>query len=389
MIKVLRIINRFNLGGPTYNAALLTRYLDDDFETMLIGGLPDEGETDSLHILEKYDVRPIIIPELIRNPNPLSDRKAYRKIKAIIQEFQPDIVHTHASKAGVLGRRAAISCGVQVIVHTYHGHVFHSYFGSIKTFMIKSLERNLANKSTGIVAISQLQKEELAVEHRVCHAEKIKVIPLGFDLSDFLKEDWEQREKIRTYYGLDKHTVAIAIVGRLAPIKNHAFFLEVIEKLLRQGVSNIKVFIAGDGSERTVVEEKVKGITEEFGPKIVLTSWVFDIAAFNKGMDIMCLTSNNEGTPVSLIEAQASGLPVLSTDVGGVKDIVLDGESGFITKLGDSETYVENLRLLVENEKLRVKFAEIGKEFVRERFSFERLTSEMSEYYRKLLNRKK
>ncbi|MDG0972944.1 MAG: glycosyltransferase [Crocinitomicaceae bacterium] len=389
MIKVLRIINRFNLGGPTYNAALLTRYLDDDFETMLIGGLPDEGETDSLHILEKYDVRPIIIPELIRNPNPLSDRKAYRKIKAIIQEFQPDIVHTHASKAGVLGRRAAISCGVEVIVHTYHGHVFHSYFGSIKTFMIKSLERNLANKSTGIVAISQLQKEELAVEHRICRAEKIKVIPLGFDLSDFLKEDWEQREKIRTHYGLDKHTVAIGIVGRIAPIKNHSFFLEVIEKLLRQGVSNIKVFIAGDGSERTVVEEKVKRITEEFGPKIVLTSWVFDIAAFNKGMDIMCLTSNNEGTPVSLIEAQASGLPVLSTDVGGVKDIVLDGESGFITKLGDCETYVENLRLLVENEKLRVKFAEKGREFVRERFSFERLTSEMSEYYRKLLNRKK
>ncbi len=389
MIKVLRIINRFNLGGPTYNAALLTRYLDDDFETMLIGGVPDEGETDSLHILEKYDVRPIIIPELIRNPNPLSDRKAYRKIKEIIQEFQPDIVHTHASKAGVLGRRAAISCGVKVIVHTYHGHVFHSYFGPIKTFMIKSLERNLANKSTGIVAISQLQKEELAVQHRICRAEKIKVIPLGFDLSDFLKEDREQREIIRSEYHIDEQTVAIAIVGRLAPIKNHSFFLEVIEKLLRQGVSNIKVFIVGDGSERTVVEENVKRITEEFGPKIVFTSWVFDIAAFNKGMDILCLTSNNEGTPVSLIEAQASGLPVLSTDVGGVRDILLDGESGFITKLGDSETYVENLRLLVENEKLRAKFAEIGREFVRERFSFERLTSEMSEYYRKLLNREK
>ena len=139
MIKVLRIINRFNLGGPTFNAALLTRYLDDDFETLLIGGVPDEGETDSLHILEQYDVKPIIIPELIRNPNPASDRKAYLKIKAIIEEFKPDIVHTHASKAGVLGRKAAISCGVKTIVHTYHGHVFHSYFGKLKTFLIKDI----------------------------------------------------------------------------------------------------------------------------------------------------------------------------------------------------------------------------------------------------------
>jgi glycosyltransferase involved in cell wall biosynthesis len=389
MIKVLRIINRFNLGGPTFNAALLTRYLDDDFETLLIGGVPDEGETDSLHILEKYDVKPIIIPELIRNPNPVSDRKAYRKIKAIIEEFKPDIVHTHASKAGVLGRKAAISCGVKTIVHTYHGHVFHSYFGKFKTHLIKSLERNLAKKSSGIVAISNLQKEELVKKHRICAADKVKVVPLGFDLSSFLQDNPAKRDQVRNDYNIEAGDVAIAIVGRLAPIKNHSFFLKVIEQLLEKGVLNIKVFIVGDGSEREFIQKKSNLLNDKYGQKIVLTSWVFDIATFNKGMDIICLTSDNEGTPVSLIEAQASGLPVISTDVGGVRDIVLDGESGFITKLGDIETYVEKLRLLVENEKLRVKFAAKGRDFVTSRFNYERLAKDISAYYRELLKKEK
>ena len=389
MIKVLRIINRFNLGGPTFNAALLTRYLDDDFETLLIGGVPDEGETDSLHILEKYDVKPIIIPELMRNPNPVSDRKAYRKIKAIIEEFKPDIVHTHASKAGVLGRKAAISCGVKTIVHTYHGHVFHSYFGKFKTHLIKSLERNLAKKSSGIVAISNLQKEELVKKHRICAADKVKVVPLGFDLSSFLQDNSAKRDQVRNDYKIEAGDVAIAIVGRLAPIKNHSFFLKVIEQLLEKGVLNIKVFIVGDGSEREFIQKKSNLLNDKYGQKIVLTSWVFDIATFNKGMDIICLTSDNEGTPVSLIEAQASGLPVISTDVGGVRDIVLDGESGFITKLGDIETYVEKLRLLVENEKLRVKFAAKGRDFVTSRFNYERLAKDISAYYRELLKKEK
>ena len=389
MIKVLRIINRFNLGGPTFNAALLTRYLDDDFETLLIGGVPDEGETDSLHILEKYDVKPIIIPELIRNPNPVSDRKAYRKIKAIIEEFKPDIVHTHASKAGVLGRKAAISCGVKTIVHTYHGHVFHSYFGKFKTHLIKSLERNLAKKSSGIVAISNLQKEELVKKHRICAADKVKVVPLGFDLSSFLQDNSAKRDQVRNDYKIEAGDVAIAIVGRLAPIKNHSFFLKVIEQLLEKGVLNIKVFIVGDGSERELIEKMSNSLNKKFGKKITLTSWIFDTATFNKGMDIICLTSDNEGTPVSLIEAQASGLPVISTDVGGVRDIVLDGESGFITKLGDIETYVEKLRLLVENEKLRVKFAAKGRDFVTSRFNYERLAKDISAYYRELLKKEK
>jgi len=160
-IKVLRIINRFNIGGPTYNATFLTRFLSDDFETLLVGGLPEEGETDSMHILEEYGLQPLLLPEMKRQPSFQSDRKAYSKIKDIIREFNPDIVHTHASKAGALGRKAAIEMKVPVIVHTFHGHVFHSYFGKIKTLLFKTIERRLAKRSSGIIAISELQKKEL------------------------------------------------------------------------------------------------------------------------------------------------------------------------------------------------------------------------------------
>ena len=184
-IKVLRIINRFNIGGPTYNATFLTKFLSDDFETLLIGGLPEENEANSLHILEKYGVEPILLPEMKREPNLKSDRIALKKIKTIIREFKPDIVHTHASKAGALGRRAAVSCNVPIIVHTFHGHIFHSYFGKIKTALFKNIERYLARKSTGIIAISEIQKKELCEIHKIAPKGKTTVIPLGFDLDIF------------------------------------------------------------------------------------------------------------------------------------------------------------------------------------------------------------
>ena len=223
-IKVLRIINRFNIGGPTYNATFLTKFLSNDFETLLIGGLPEENEANSLHILEKYGVDPVLLPEMKREPNFKSDRIALKKIKAIIKEFKPDIVHTHASKAGALGRKAAISCKVPVIVHTFHGHVFHSYFGKIKTGLFKNIERYLARKSTGIIAISNLQKKELCEIHKIAPKDKTRVIPLGFDLEIFQKNYNNNRINTRNKYEIDEQTIAIAIVGRLTAIKDHHFF---------------------------------------------------------------------------------------------------------------------------------------------------------------------
>jgi glycosyltransferase involved in cell wall biosynthesis len=388
-IKILRIINRFNIGGPTYNATFLTRFISDDFETLLVGGLPEQDEQDSLHIPGAYGLKPILIPELKRKPDLRSDRAAYKKIRAIIEDFQPDIVHTHAAKAGAIGRRAAISAKVPVVVHTFHGHVFHSYFGKMKTWLYKTIERRLARKSNGIIAISNLQKIELAQEYRISKEQKIKVIPLGFDLRRFSELRETERVAVRSELYLADDEVAVAIIGRLAPVKDHLFFLKVIEYVAGKTKSRFRVFIVGDGSERSVIEREVQRINARFPGLITLTSWITDIARFNAGIDIVCLTSKNEGTPVSLIEAQASGIPVLSTDVGGVRDVVRDGETGFIIPVGELETYARQLRMLIDDEKMRLKMSQNGWSFVRDRFHYERLVHDMEEYYKELLQKSK
>lgn len=386
-IKVVRIINRFNIGGPTFNATFLTRFLGDEFETTLIGGIPDDGEKDSLHILEEYGVEPIVISDIQRKLSLSNDLKAYKKIKRILQEVQPDIVHTHASKAGFLGRAAAISLNIPVVVHTFHGHVFHSYFGTIKTQLFKQIERYLAKRSTGIIAISELQKQELVAIHKIAPASKIQVIPLGFDLEKFVEDKTEKRQQIRKQYQLQENEVAIAIIGRLAPIKDHFYFLNIIEGLLKKTKTPVKIFIVGDGTESEAIQRRVDEINKSYPGVILMTSWVLDIATFNQGMDVICLTSKNEGTPVSIIEAQAAGVPVISTDVGGVRDIFEDGKSGFIIKRGDIETYIEKLRLLVEDSALRQNFSNFGQQSVLDKFSYHRLVKDMSSYYKSLLKR--
>lgn len=385
-IKIVRIINRFNIGGPTYNATFLTRFISDDFETLLVGGLPDKGESDSLHVLEEYGVKPLLIEEMKRLPSFQSDRKAYARIKEIIREYKPDIVHTHASKAGALGRKAAIELKVPIIVHTFHGHVFHSYFGKFKTLIYKTIERRLARKSSGIIAISALQKKELVQDHKICTDKKTTIIPLGFDLNRFHDDLAFKRATTRKEFNIKEDEVAIAIVGRLAPIKNHGLFLDVIENISRRTPKKLAVFIVGDGSEADFIKNRIKLM--KLGPtiRIEMTSWIKDIGTFNAGMDIMCLTSNNEGTPVSLIEAQAANIPVISTDVGGVRDVIDDGVTGFVVPRKSIVEFAEKLLLLIEDEKKREKMSQNGWNFVEHKFHYTTLVSNVEAYYRKLLN---
>lgn len=384
-IKVLRIINRFNIGGPTYNATFLTRFLSDEFETILVGGYPEEGEADSLHIVKEYGVEPMLIEELKRQPNFRSDRIAYKKLKEIIREFQPDIVHTHAAKAGALGRKAAHACNVPVIVHTFHGHVLHSYFGTLKSKLFQFIERNLAKKSTRIIAISDLQKKELSETFSICKKEKISVVPLGFDLLKFHENAIQNRIATRNQFGIQDDEIAIAIIGRLAPIKDHAFFIDVIAEIKKHTTKKVKVFIVGDGEERESIENRLKQIERSDRFSVVMTSWIRDIAAFNPGMDVICLTSKNEGTPVSLIEAQACNVPVISTDVGGVKDIVLQNETGFIVTKDAKLEYTEKLLELIENDSLRKSMSVKGWEFVKERFHYSTLVKNVEGLYKELL----
>jgi glycosyltransferase involved in cell wall biosynthesis len=388
-IKILRIINRFNIGGPTYNATFLTRFISDEFETLLVGGLPEEGEADSLHILEEYGVTPILINEMQRVPNIISDRKALRKIKEIIKEFKPDIVHTHAAKAGALGRKAAYDCKVPVIVHTFHGHVFHSYFSKYKTELYRLIEKRLAKRSTGIIAISDSQKHELSEIYRIAPNEKINVIQLGFDLNPFQENLVEKRKITRAEYNLSDDQIAIAIIGRLAPIKNHDLFLESIKLVQKETKQKLVFFIVGDGDQKKIIEDNVAKLKTEIEIDIRMTSWIKDIKTFNAGMDIICLTSDNEGTPVSLIEAQACNIPIVSTDVGGVRDIVSENETGYISPKNDVKCFSKHLLLLTEDKNNRERMSQNGWTFVKNKFHYTRLVTDMEKYYFSLLEKKK
>jgi len=311
MTKVLRIINRFNLGGPTYNVAYLSKYMEPEFETLLVGGAIDESEASSDYIIKKLGLNPVVIPEMKREINGKLDLIAYRKIKKLIKEFKPDIVHTHASKAGFLGRYAAINCNVPIIIHTFHGHIFHSYFNRYKTMIFKGLERNLARKTSAIIAISNLQLQELCYEHRIAPYDKFRVIPLGFDLERFQDSYSLKRESFRKEYNLDDDEVAVSIIGRLVPVKNHPLFINALAKAKKNSAIKLRAFIVGDGN----LIGDLQGLANQLGlscttienkkqkADITFTSWIKDADYVFAGSDIVALTSYNEGTPVSLIEA--------------------------------------------------------------------------------------
>jgi len=391
--KILRIVNRFNLGGPAYSIAYLTKYLNPRFEIMLIGGQKDDFEESSEFILQELGVEYTVLETMRREINIKQDLRSYRELKKIISEFKPDIVHTHAAKAGAMGRLAAYNMKVPVIVHTFHGHVFHSYFGKLKTGIYKILERYLAKKSTGIITLSTMQHHEICDIHKICPREKAHIVPLGIDLDRFQENQEKKRTEFRQEWNIEQDTVAIGIVGRVVPIKNHSFFLNGLSKL--KSITNKKItgVIIGDGdlTDTLILEAKELGLivsspTESvLNPDVVFTSWIKAIDVANAGLDIMCLTSLNEGTPVSLIEAQASSLPVIATNVGGVTDIILDGKTGMLVNVNDFDQYVEGLLQLTESKDLRELMGTAGKEYVFANFHYMQFCKKMENIYSQLL----
>ena len=374
--------------------AYLTKYLPDTYETMLIGGDKEENEASSSHILSDLGITPVIVPEMQREISLGVDMAAYRAIERIIDDFKPDIVHTHASKPGAIGRLAAHNRKVPVIVHTFHGHYFHSYFNKLKTNMFKQIERSLAKRTSKIIAISDIQKHELSFEHRIAPPEKFEVIPLGFDLDRFRTDTQSKRLDFRKEFDIQPDEVAIGIIGRLVDVKDHRYFLRLARHVLDNTTKTVRFFIVGDGEMRQDLEAFCRELSIQFNafpdylPKeapLTFCSWRNDIDKINAGLDIVVLTSKNEGTPVSLIEAQASGTPVVSTNVGGVENVVEHGVTGLLADRADESKMASNLMSLVENKALRIQMRDNGWPHVGERFHYNRLTSKMDALYRRLL----
>ncbi len=385
-IRVLRIINRFNLGGPIFNVIYLTKHLPKPFETLLIGGIATSTEKDASYLLAQHQVKAKVLKSMSRRLNPIQDLMALIQIIRIIRHYKPDIVHTHASKAGVLGRIAAKLCGVKTIVHTYHGHVFHGYFNSFMTTLILKTEKRLAKYSSALIAISPVQKKELVEIFKIANQNKIMCIPLGFELDSFAPSK-EKTLLMRKKWGIAPSCFGVGIVGRMVPIKNHQLFIDAAIWVIKNDLEfkDYKFYLVGDGELKDSLEKRILALDESLLNSFVFTSWIDDMSSFYPAMDLVCLSSFNEGTPVSLIEGQASGIPVISTRVGGVEDVVKHMETGIILDSFEVENLGKAIIEMRRNPQMREKMSQNARIFVNKHYSYQRLVEEMKQLYLRLI----
>ncbi len=390
MIKVLHIVNRFNLGGHVFKPLYLSKYLPPEYQTLVIGGIHTKEEESSEFLLQRENIDYIVIPEMSRSISFSEDYKAYRKIKKIIREFQPDIIHTHASKAGLLGRIAAFTVKKTITIHTFHGHVFHSYFGWFKTTVFKTIEKLLAYKTTAIIAVSELQKDDLCKKFKVVSENKTYVVPIGLDLARFHTEMDTKRIDFRQKYRIQDNEIVISIIGRLVPIKNHHLLIESFAKLKNNSPKKVKLVIVGDGD----LKPELIDLSIELGLSVqnkntigdvIFTSWIKEVDYVYAGSEIITLSSHNEGTPVALIEAQVAKKAIVSTNAGGTSDILGKSKYHRISEKNIND-FTKNLNDIVELIADDYKMNNINQEKTLAEFSYQTMVKRMDILYKKLLN---
>jgi len=410
--KVIRIIARLNVGGPAKHVVWLTSGLRDaGFDTLLVTGKVPEGEEDMSYFADEMGVTPRYFAEMSREIS-LNDAKTVWKLFRLFRQERPDIVHTHTAKAGTVGRTAGflyrwLTPGVFIgkprqckFVHTYHGHVFHSYYGRMRTRVFLAVERLLAKLVTDrLIVVSKQQSIEIGEKFRVGRSGQIRVIPLGLDLGLFADHS-SRRTKFRHELCIPDHTILIGIVGRLTEIKNHQMFLNVVARLKeidpacwRQGA--VRFIVIGDGGLRDDLEDQC----EELGLEkdVIFVGSRKDPEYFYPALDVVALTSHNEGTPLTLIEAMANARPVVATSVGGVVDllgdVVEDGPyqvclRGISVDAGDEEAFVSALSRIIRDRSLRQELGDRGLEFVEVNYSKERLFEDIKNLYSELSHKK-
>ena len=389
-LKIIRIISRLNIGGPAQNVIFLSEDLENKgFHTLLVAGLPEKDEGDMAYLVDGRALSLEIVKELSRKINLFKDLVAFFKILTIIFREKPDIIHTHTAKAGAIGRIAAfiyksIFFWKKILVfHTFHGHVLEGYFGQIESSVFITIERFLGLFTDRIIVVSKSVRDAI-LKLKITSSEKILVVRLGLELEKFFSI--EQKKQ-----GLD--IIKIGLVGRLAPIKNHKMFINCAKSFRETDLANnVKFIIVGDGELKEELVSYVKDLSLE--DLIEFRGWVNDLVSVYSELDIVCLTSLNEGTPVSLIEALASGRPIISTNVGGVKDIISPvcqmlglPESWLLVPPNGLKHFFESLNFLLDNQQLRAKIGEYGRIYVKNNFLKERLIKDMDLLYTNFLKR--
>jgi glycosyltransferase involved in cell wall biosynthesis len=384
-IRVLRVIARLNVGGPALHVSYLSSELDRiGYETTLVAGRVGGSEGSMEYVAEQLGVKPLYVPELQREISAFADAGAVRRLADVIRSVRPDVLHTHTAKAGAIGRTAALLAGEarpSVVVHTFHGHVLRGYFSPWKTATFRQLERRLAQASDALIAVSPEVRDDL-VRLGIAPPGKVAVIRLGLDLDARLAAPADAREAVRRELGIPPDRFVVAWLGRMTEIKRADLLLRAFARL-RETVVDAELLVVGDGPLREGLEDLARELG--VGRSCHFTGFRSDVGSIYASADAVVLTSANEGTPVSVIEAQAAGLPVVSTDVGGVRDVVADGQSGFVVSPGDPDAVAERLARLAVAPELRERFGQEGRARAGSRYSVPRLVRDVDLLYRELL----
>jgi glycosyltransferase involved in cell wall biosynthesis len=388
--RVARVITRLNIGGPSIQAIDLSRDLRaEGFETCLIHGALSPGEGDMTTILPITGADAVYVDHLVRPVSPLQDLRACWRIYRALCRWRPAVVHTHTAKAGAAGRLAALLYNQTVgrthrarLIHTYHGHVFDGYFGSRSAQVFLAVERWFGRRTDAIVAISPRVRDDIIETYGITSADRVRLIPLGFNLGRFAAITAGDRAAARAEFGIPAEAVVVTTVGRLTAIKQHSLFLDMAARL--HGRSTSFVFlIVGDGELRGELETAARDAG--LAACVRFVGWRGDLERVYGATDVFVLTSRNEGTPVALIEAMASGVAPVSTDVGGVRDVITSPEVGRLVPFGDAEGLADAVRRLAEAPAIREAVGRAGRSAVIERFHLRRLVADISGLYRDLL----
>ncbi|MEJ7737972.1 MAG: glycosyltransferase [Chitinophagaceae bacterium] len=395
MHKVMIILNRLVVGGTAINLVNMTLALKEHFNIVLVTGAKEEDEMEITYLKDMLkDISRIHIHALKRNIGVIQDTKALYGLIHIIRKERPDIVHTIGAKPGFLGRLAARMCKVPVIIHAYHGHVFHSYFSPLISRTIIGLERLAATWTTCIISVSEKQRNELRQTYRVVRDQMLIHIPIGIKQGDFQDHDGRKRQIFRAKYLLEEEEIAIAIVGRIVPIKNHLLFLKMALHIAAQSQGKARFFVIGDGKKlRKKLERYLKRQHADYTyfPEdarkslITFTSWITAMDLPMAGVDIVVLTSLNEGTPVSVIEAEAAGKPVVATRVGAIEEVMINNVSGFICGLDEPEDLTVKLLRLIQDPVLRKAMGDAGKKHIAGKYTLEKQITSMQQLYSTLI----
>ena len=374
-IRVMRIIARMNMGGPAVQVSGLMRGFNAvEFDHRLYTGFCAAEEADYLEVVAT-DVIATRIEGFGRRVSLGGDIRALISLVKEIRDFKPHVIHTHTAKAGFLGRIASIvSLHSSIRVHTFHGHLLNGYFGKLKRSLVVIAEKCLASFTDQLLAVGDKVRQDL-LQAGIGSKEKFGLMPPGLSLGAIPTKSESQKS-----FGLSTNRLQCAFIGRVTQIKRPDRFLNVVSEIRKRSL-DLDFFIVGDGELLRSCQERI----DEEGLSVTILGWQSDIEKVLSAADIVILTSDNEGTPLTLIQAGMAGLPVVTTNVGSVHEIVIDGVTGFVTSL-DIQEMASTLEKLVQDKDLRAQLGTAAKDFTLKHFGVQRLVHDHEVLYRKILS---